>query len=64
MEHLDMCCIVYLDDVLIYSNTLPQHRKDISNIVVALRKSAMKVEQSKCEFHQSETEYQEFIIGQ
>jgi len=25
MEHIDMCCIVYLDDVLIYSNTLQQH---------------------------------------
>jgi len=22
MEHIDMCCIVYLDDILIYSNTL------------------------------------------
>jgi len=22
MKHIDMCCIVYLDDVLIYSNTL------------------------------------------
>jgi len=25
MEHIDMCCIVYLDHVLIYSNTLQQH---------------------------------------
>jgi len=33
MEHIDMCCIVYLDDVLIYSNTLQQHRKDVSNIL-------------------------------
>jgi len=32
MEHIDMCCIVYLDDVLIYSNTVQQHRKDVSNI--------------------------------
>jgi len=33
IEHIDMCCIIYLDDVLIYSNTLQQHRKDVSNIL-------------------------------
>jgi len=38
MEHIDMCCIVYLDDVLIYSNTLQQHRKDVSNILEEIRK--------------------------
>jgi len=64
MEHIDMCCIVYLDDVLIYSNTLQQHRKDVSNILQAIRKSGMKVKPSKCEFHQNETEYLGFIIGQ
>ena len=64
MEHIDMGCIVYLDDVLIYSNTLEQHRKDVSDILEAIRKSGMKVKQSKCEFHQNETEYQGFIIGQ
>jgi len=64
MEHIDTCCIVYLDDVRIYSNTLQQHRKDVSNILEAIRKSGMKVKPSKCEFHQSETEYLGFIIGQ
>jgi len=64
MEHIDMCCIVYLDDVLIYSNTLQQHRKDVSNIREAIRKSGMKVKPSKCKFHQNETEYLGFIIGQ
>jgi len=64
MEDIDMCCIVYLDDVLMYSNTLQQHRKDVSNILEAIRKSGMKVKASKCEFHQSETEYLGFIIGQ
>jgi len=68
MEHIDMCCIVYLDDVLIFSNIL-QHRKDVSNILEAIRDSAMKVKPSKCdfhqsEFHQSETESVGFIIGQ
>jgi len=64
MEHIDMCCIVYLDDVLIYSNTLHQHRKDDSNILEAIRKSGMKLKPSKCEFHERETEYLGFIIGQ
>jgi len=47
MEHIDMCCIVYLDDLLIYSNTLQQHPKDVSNILEAIRKSGMKVKPSK-----------------
>jgi len=64
MEYIDMCCIVYLDDVLIYSNTLRQHQKDVSNILKAIRRSGMKVKPSKCEFHRSETEYLGFIIGQ
>ena len=64
MEHIDMCCIVYLDDVLIYPNTLQHHRKDVSNILMAIQKSGMKVKPSKCQFHQRETECLGFIIGQ
>jgi len=64
MEHIDMCCIVYLDEVLIYSNRLQQHRKEVSNIFEVIRKLGMKVKPSKCEFHQNETEYLGFIIGQ
>jgi len=53
MEQIDMCCIVYLDDVLIYSNPIQQHRKDSGNILEAIRKSGVKVKPSKCEFHQN-----------
>ena len=63
MGYIDMYCIVYLDDVLIYSKTLQQHRQDVSNILEAIRKSGMKVKPSKCEFHQKETEYLGFIIS-
>jgi len=63
MEHIDMCCIVYLDDVLIYSNTVQQQQKDVSNILKAIRNSGMKVKPSKSEFQQSETEFLGFIIG-
>ena len=62
MEHIDVCCIVYLDYVLVYSRTLQQHRKDVSSILEAIRQSGMKVKPSKCEFHQEETEYIGFIV--
>ena len=63
MEYIDICCIVYLDDVLIFSNNLQQHQQDVRNILKAIRKSGMKVKPSKCEFHKKETEYLGFIIS-
>ena len=63
MEYIDMCCIVYLDDVLIFSNNLQQHRQDVRNILQAIQTSGMKVKPSKCEFHKEETEYLGFIIN-
>ena len=63
MEYIDVCCIVYLDDVLIYSNHLQQHRQDVSNNLEAIRISGMKVKPSKCESHKAETEYLGFIIN-
>ena len=64
MEYIDMCCIVYLNDILIYSRILQDHRLDVSNILEAIQKSGMKVKPSKCEFHQKETEYLGFIISE
>ena len=58
-----MCCIVYLDDILIFSNNLKQHRQDVRNILEGIRISGMKVKPSKCEFHKEETEYLGFIIN-
>ena len=51
MEYIDVCCIVYLDDVLIYSNTRLGHQQDVKNILEAIQKSGMKIKPSKCEFH-------------
>jgi len=64
IEPIDMRCIVNLDDVFIYTNTLQQHRKDVREIPEAIRDSATKVKRSKCECHQSGKEYIGSIIGQ
>ena len=54
--------MVYLDDVLLYSKALQDHRLDVSNILEAIRKSGMKIKPSKCKFHQKEIKYLGFII--
>ena len=64
MEYMDVCCIVYLDDVLIYWNTWLGHQQDVKNILEAIQKSGMKIKPSKCEFHKKETEYLGFIIDE
>jgi len=62
-SYIDICCIVYLDDVLIYSDNLEQHQQDVAAIICAIRQQGMKLKPSKCEFHQRETEYLGFIIN-
>jgi len=62
-SYIDICCIVYLNDVLIYSDNLEQHQKDVAAIIRAIRQQGMKLKPSKCEFHQRETEYLGFFIN-
>jgi len=62
-QFVDICYIVYLDDVLIYSKTESEHIRDVRAILKAIAKSGMKIKPGKCEFHAAETEYLGFIIG-
>ena len=62
-QELDVCCIAYLDDVLIYSDTLEQHQKDVLRIMKRLKEAGIKLKPTKCEFHKEETEYLGIIIG-
>ena len=62
-RYLDICCIVYLDDVLVYSKSLTEHWGDVRNILEAIKESGMKLKPLKCEFHKEEIEYLGFIIN-
>ncbi|SJL13533.1 uncharacterized protein ARMOST_16977 [Armillaria ostoyae] len=55
---------VYLDDILIFSKTLEEHRKITRRVLELLRKHKLFLKAEKCEFEVLETEYLGVIISE
>jgi hypothetical protein len=62
-NYLDVLCIAYLDDILIYSDNLEQHRQYVKMILRRVEEVGLILKASKCEFHTNKTEYLGFIIS-
>jgi len=60
---LHICIIVYLDDILIYSNNLKEHKQHVREVLKRLRKHQLYASPSKCSFHQDKIKFLGFIIG-
>ena len=59
---LNMCIIIYLDNILIYSEDMTQYKKHIKEVLCQLHKNRLYVAPTKCEFHKESVEYLGFII--
>jgi hypothetical protein len=59
---LDVCVIVYLDDILIYSDDMSQHKKHIKEVLRRLQKHGLYANAGKCEFHRNSVEYLRYIL--
>jgi hypothetical protein len=59
---LDVCVIVYLDDILIYSDDMSQHKKHVKEVLHRLRKHGLYTNAGKCEFHRDSVEYLRYIL--
>jgi hypothetical protein len=59
---LDVCVIVYLDDILIYSDDMSQHKKHVKEVLRRLRKHGLYANAGKCEFHRDSVEYLGYIL--
>jgi hypothetical protein len=59
---IDRFCVVYLDDILIYSDNLKDHISQVRDVLAALRKAGLHVKGEKCQFHTNTTEFLGFII--
>jgi len=61
-DYINKICVVYLDDVLIFSTSLEEHLQSIKKIFDTLRKWNLKVQFDKCNFLSRETEYLGHIL--
>ena len=55
--YLDQFVIVFLDDVLIYSRTLAEHRRHVRLALDVLRKHQLYAKESKCEFFRDHIDF-------
>jgi hypothetical protein len=60
---VDITCIVYLDNILIFSDTEEEHVVHVKEILQRLRKAKLYVKLSKCEWHTQSTEYLGYIFS-
>ena len=55
-------CLVYVDDIVVWSETIDQHFEDLGEIFTRLQQRGFKLKLSKCEFFVTEMNYLGFII--
>jgi len=55
--------VVYLDNILIYSDNITQHWKHIKEVLKRLRKAGLYMKAEKCEFHSNSIEYLGYVLS-
>ena len=55
--------IVYIDDILIFTEDLQLHRKVVSRVLQILRENGLYLKAEKCKFEQPKVEYLDLIIS-
>lgn len=59
---VDTCCVVYLDDILIYSLDEESHEQHVSKVLAALERAALFINLEKCSFHTTSVDFLGFVI--
>jgi Reverse transcriptase (RNA-dependent DNA polymerase) len=60
---LDITCVVYIDDICIFSDLNEEYTKYVREVFTRLRKIGLYVKFSKCEFDKEEIVFLRYIIN-
>jgi hypothetical protein len=61
-KHPDQFSIAYQDDIIIYSNSLEEHREHVWLILAKLQEAGLYLKLSKCEFEMQRMSFVGFIV--
>jgi len=59
----NMSVVIYLDDILIYSNDMSKHKQHVKEVLWRLQKRSLYANADKCEFHKTTVEYLRYILS-
>ena len=59
----DVCVVVYLDDILVYSDNEADHEQHVREVLRRLRANSLFGKLYKCSFHQDTVEYLSFMLA-
>ena len=60
---LDICVMIYLNDILIYLNNMSEHHQHIKEALKHLYKAGLYAKGKKYKFHSKLIEYLEYILS-
>ena len=63
-KHLFKSCIVYVDDIIVYSRNMTEHLEHLKEIFSCILKAGLKLKPSKCKFAAAQVKYLGHILSQ
>ena len=62
-DHIDKICVIYLDNILIFSKSKEEHYKHLELIIEYLQQVELYTNPKKCDFFKLEIDFLGFIIN-
>ncbi len=62
-EYLDVFVVAYLDDILVYLETLEDYIQHVKKVLEKLRIAKLLLKPEKCEFYKEELKFLRYIVG-
>ena len=57
-------CIIYLDDIIVFSETLQEHIRRLCGVFQKLAPAGLKLKPNKCEFFKNKITYLGHVVSQ